>query len=316
MWLPGSKILLSNRTRVGNTVQWIKRIVDQTRNNIDFISITKHLKTPKQIFDFAYNAMVYMPDPDGEQVLKLPLRGIKDEAGNCVDYTILQSAAMLNAGIPHKLRVVGFTTPGSWEHIYCVADDGSVMDPVIGQKQDGTETRSTRPISGSFNKECDYKYKTDYPVKTYALAGINGLNGKSVVNNLSRRQRSQYLGFLCVTNCDCKKECNSLFGENSFVSLDCHRWCDSVNAKKNERSANGYCLTPQAKANFINSDCSYNTTSPGSPYQKPPKSINQDKLDDFVNVKNLNNFQYTPLLIGGAAIAAILLLKKKKSKSK
>lgn len=305
--LHGQTVVISNRSNVAESIYWIKKVITETRHNESFKLSTAYLKTPKQIFDFAYNSMVYQPDPDGVQQIKLPIRAMVDGTGNCVDYSVLISSILLNNNIEHKLRVVSFTTAGAWEHIYVVLNDGTVLDPVIGQKQDGTDTRINRPQLGSFNKECNYNYKRDYPMKLQVLAGTR-INGKPLVNRLSGN--ASRLGFLCVTNCDCKKQCEDLFpGDNKRI-MGCKQWCDKVNAKKSGKVATQFCQDSFSQVQFgIKPDCSP-ITAPA-----PGTGTSENNLYDISTSKGTTQANNTNLiLISAAALVGVILLTKKKRK--
>ena len=65
---------------------------------------------------------------------------------------------------PIKLRVVAWQIPRNWEHIYILLGNWNTyiaFDPVIGQKQDNTDTLTNRD-GGHFDGELKFKQRKDY----------------------------------------------------------------------------------------------------------------------------------------------------------
>lgn len=116
----------------------------------------------KNAFDYAYKNIVYYPDPMNEQNIKTPARSLKDKRGNCVDYAVLLGSILFALGIPYYFRVAGYNEPRNFEHVYVVTKSGVVLDPVLGQPQDGTASFENRPAQGRFNEQKPYTTKKDF----------------------------------------------------------------------------------------------------------------------------------------------------------
>lgn len=134
-------------------------------------------------FNLVYSLVLYEPDPDDRQILKAVHCTLDSGKGNCVDYSILLGAILLNLNIPYVFKVVSFSTPNAYDHIYIVLKDGSVLDPVLGQRQDGTDTRSNRPINGEYGNECSFKYS-----KKFEMPSLEILQGVKPVTIVSRTE--------------------------------------------------------------------------------------------------------------------------------
>jgi hypothetical protein len=103
------------------------------------------------------------------------------------------------------------------------------LDPVIGQKQNGKETKEGRPVKGSYNKEVKYNYKLDYLMpQLEILQGTETVNNKRKISGRSQAVRLKVLS-KNIGCCSC--------GGNGLGGLFCGKDCQ---ARKN--------LKAQAKA--------------------------------------------------------------------
>lgn len=169
------RIEVEKNTTIPETVDWIKKLAAQGANDTRIKKIASNCignNTLECVFDKAYDLLLYVPTPDTEQQLRTVENMFRDGQGNCANYATLISAILQNLGIGHAFRTVSYSRPNEYEHIYIVTTDGTILDPVLGQQQDGTESRAKRPIKGKFNKEVKYKYKQDYYMPS--LSVLNG----------------------------------------------------------------------------------------------------------------------------------------------
>lgn len=118
----------------------------------------------ERVFNYAFNAAYFYPDPAMEQYVNTALSTLKRGYANCVDYAVFISTFLTLAGIPHFFRQASFGSPKKYDHIYVKLDDGTTLDPVIGQDQNGQEIESRTTSEGHFNEEVPYKYKQDTKV--------------------------------------------------------------------------------------------------------------------------------------------------------
>lgn len=126
----------------------------------------------KKIFDFAYNSAAFQPDPKGENFVHSGSATIRRKFANCVDYSVLVSSLLTLLGLDHSFRIIEFTTrepDGTYftrYHVYVVTASKIILDPVLGQDQEGENSIESRDqTSGQFNKEfyskklLNYKYQ-------------------------------------------------------------------------------------------------------------------------------------------------------------
>lgn len=231
--IEGKTLFLSKRTTLANTMKWLKKIAFQSSHHPQIIQIAERLskqKDPvKAVFDYAYDNVLYQADPDNIQRLRYAHRTLSDKAGNCTDYSILISALLQAMNIPHKFRIAMFEPGIGFEHIYVITNDGKVLDPVIGQAQDGTDTWVNRPGKGSFDTELSsFKYRDYQMVQLQALGGTRR----------HKRLMTKVIGATgCnafTSNCDCKKLCDNMFANflGHKYHSDCRAFCDDHKAKK------------------------------------------------------------------------------------
>ena len=141
----------------------IDSVAEISSRDEEIKKLANKLKTPREIFNYAHRQIRYYPDEPGHQLIRAAWRSLKDRKGNCVDYTVLISALLRVNGISHALRTVA-TAGSNYDHIYIVTADGVVLDPVLGQRQDGSELTGQRS-KPRYNDEVHYTKKMDYPVK-------------------------------------------------------------------------------------------------------------------------------------------------------
>ncbi len=105
----------------------------------------------KPIFDYVYRNVAYIPDEEDFQDIRTPQRSLKDGIGNCVDYTVFIGSILYALKIPFRIKVVEIEPEQGFEHVYIVTNK-YVMDPCIGQPQDGTAKKKDLQKEGSIRK--------------------------------------------------------------------------------------------------------------------------------------------------------------------
>jgi hypothetical protein len=94
----------------------------------------------ERIFKAIYKLIKFYPDPANTQYIRTVNRQLKDKRGNCVDYTLFLTSFLRALGVPHSIRMVQTDKHASgFNHIYIVLDNGTPLDLVIGQDQNGLE---------------------------------------------------------------------------------------------------------------------------------------------------------------------------------
>lgn len=136
------------------------------KSSIKKYGLDKSPASLEKLFNALHRLVYFFPDPKGSQLIRTVNRTLKDQRGNCVDYTVLQSAFLRALGVPHKIRMAeyeGQQDPGL-SHIYIQTADGLTMDPVIGQDQHGNEINKAyrKPY---FNMERPFIKKFDKTIR-------------------------------------------------------------------------------------------------------------------------------------------------------
>lgn len=180
---PGNDYLLTPKGDVYDAIKWITLIAKESADDEQIKKIAEELAKEddpvRAVFQYAYDNVAYEPEaqPSGRdevQSLRFSQRSLADNAGNCTAYTILISSLLQNLGVPHYLRVAGYEQPRQYQHIYVVTHSGKVLDPVVGQAQDGTATLYNRD-GGHYNAEAKYITKKDFNMKIQALRGTRSV---------------------------------------------------------------------------------------------------------------------------------------------
>lgn len=242
--------ILANKTDVTKTVTHMRSQIEKAAANPKIQSLAQtFLIYPipeKAIFNYVYEQVAYVPDEGDYQDIRTPQRSLKDHVGNCVDYTVLMGSLLMALRIPFQIKVVEVEPDYGFEHVYIITDK-YVLDPCLGQPQDGTAPQ-TRPATGKFNKETIfYNYKLYNMTKLRLLQGAGRISravkvAKLSGNNMQMDKYMDYsgnkLGILCLKNCACKNDCSGMFAalDTSTEKL-CRQWCDDVKAKRNSLTA-------------------------------------------------------------------------------
>ena len=94
----------------------------------------------EKIFNAIYKTVKFFPDPNNTQYIRTVNRQLKDKRGNCVDYTLFLTSFLRKLKIPHSIRMVQTDDNArGFNHIYVILADGTPLDLVINQDQDGSE---------------------------------------------------------------------------------------------------------------------------------------------------------------------------------
>lgn len=325
-----SKTIITDITSIPETVKWIKKLTIQASKDPRVQQMAEQCLKSSQplqcVFDTAYDAMTYMPDEiecnncgwlgvkadkvystkvdyklfcpacqSSNLKLKQQLRTIdnilRDHKGNCTHYAILIGGMLINMKIGFKDRVVGYDKPNKYDHIYVVTDSGIILDPVQGQKQDGTDTKFNRPVKGKFNKEVKYRYKLDYPMPNLEiLQGTLGCDQAfaPIVKNRSSAARlgliSGYVGCSVVggvmegvdTILGGKKSAAKKVARQEKHAVAKSKRVDSRLVKKDKKATN----KTAHKIQVISARQKGNTTAPEDGGGQP---VNADNVTDRLN---------------------------------
>lgn len=144
--------------------------VKQTKKISSQFKGSTPLKTCENIWNFLKNNILYLKDPDGYQFIKQPRKFLNDRSGDCKSFSLFTASVLKNiypkANI--YLRYASYSTNNIPTHVYCIY-------------QDENETIIIDAVYKAFNKQKEYKFKLDYKMKVYTLAGIEEsetINGK------------------------------------------------------------------------------------------------------------------------------------------
>ena len=229
-------ITLGNGYSVRETVKRIAQAAEVSRNEPEVKALVKSLRESQQperdLFEAVFKRVLYQPDPDGFQDVKLAGRTLIDGRGNCVDYVVIQSAALRELDIPHRYRVIDVDGDG-YHHIYIVTNAGIVLDPVIGQAQDGSESHEQRGTS-DYNSEVPHLKRFDYMPTLRILGNPNPVGyqmrdrlGRPNLNECSCYALGAHLGTCQRSNL--RSRCDSIFSGHETAKKACRDYISSLN---------------------------------------------------------------------------------------
>ena len=135
--------------------------VKQTKKISNQFKGSTPLKTCENIWNFLKNNILYLKDPEGYQFIKQPRKFLKDRSGDCKSFSLFTAAVLKNI-YPNAnifLRYASYSTNNIPTHVYTIF-------------QDEKETIIIDAVYKWFNKQKEYKFKIDYKMKVYTLAGI------------------------------------------------------------------------------------------------------------------------------------------------
>lgn len=139
---------------------------DFIKTSIEKLGLTGDRKSLKRVFDCIYRLCKFFPDPEETQYVRSVNRQLKDRRANCVDYTVFMSAFLRALKVPHSIRMTQTDEENNgYNHIYIVLPDGTALDPVINQAQDGTEPFKGQRLPAAFGQEVPYIKKYDKKIR-------------------------------------------------------------------------------------------------------------------------------------------------------
>jgi len=175
----------------------------------------------KYIFEHVYNLAVFKESEEDRQQLRSVTNILRTGYANCTGYVTILSSVLLNLKIPFILRITS-EDGEAYTHVYVVSDYfyPAVMDEVISQQQDGTDTfKNRRPAL--FDTEVNYLTKLDYPMITL-------LQGSRVYRN--RVKTANMNGFWDtlfkpIFGDECNMNCNFKYASDEMNRRFCKEAC-------------------------------------------------------------------------------------------
>ena len=136
---------VTKRGTVEDAAEVMQEIIHHAVNNDPFLrelaeDIKRHPAPLAKVFQLAYVCSKYREDRPEHQIVQAPAALINNGFGNCVDYSVFISSLLTLLNIPHSIRLVNFKPNEQYGHVYIVAEDGTVLDPIYGKQLQGTET--------------------------------------------------------------------------------------------------------------------------------------------------------------------------------
>ena len=149
---------------VEQTVEYMKNIVRDHYKDVQKLAdrlydpeLTRFLRN---IFDFVMRYVQYEKDSAFMEQLRVPLRTLQDQKGDCDCMSILIGAILYCKNIPFKFRITKYNGRSEYQHVYVVVPHAgayTIVDPV-----------------NAFDTEKPYDAKKDFAVNG-RLSGLDGM---------------------------------------------------------------------------------------------------------------------------------------------
>lgn len=171
--------VISPNATIPNTVELVKQTVQNKHKQVaKLAAMLKHdnlRATCQAIWEFVYEHIQYKRDEAGKEQIRSPRRSWADRKTgvDCDCYTVFISSVLTNLLIPHILRVTKYKA--DWQHIYVIVPkdgDTSKNHPFGGNYY------TLDCVTDQFDFEVRFSDKLDYPMKLYALDGLDDLGRK------------------------------------------------------------------------------------------------------------------------------------------
>ena len=172
---------------VVETVKQMIKLVQENYTSVQKIANALYDKKLNQflknVFNFVMTYVAYEKDSMFTEQLRVPLRTLKDQKGDCDCMSILIGSILYAKNIPFKFRITKYNGKSNFQHVYVIVPtaNGSytVVDPVIG----------------TFNKEKPFDEKKDFLVDSHLTKYLNNLSGMplQILNGYDYRLSGQEL---------------------------------------------------------------------------------------------------------------------------
>lgn len=122
--------------------------------------------TCKNIWRYILDNINYQADSDGKEgeMIRTPARLIHDRTGDCKSYSLFTAVILRYLGIPHCFRFVSYNKIKRATHVYIVANNNIVIDPV-----------ATVQLGYPFNSEVKYTFRADMSERGTKISYLAGL---------------------------------------------------------------------------------------------------------------------------------------------
>lgn len=174
----GKSVIINPSASVYDTVAAMKAKVYRTLSQTK--AITSHLLKQsadtenflKRVFEFAFNHIQYKEDAKGLEQIRTPnVTWAQRSIGvDCDDFTIFCSSILVNAGIPHFMRICEINGKGYFQHVYIVVPKRKNADMSAYSGQYWT----VDPVLENFNQEAQLITKIHDTFMSIPLQSLSG----------------------------------------------------------------------------------------------------------------------------------------------
>jgi hypothetical protein len=166
----------TNPDPIRDTVPLIKKLVRrqlwQGKKLAERLKGNSVTDTARNYWNFIFNHIQYTGDGNDEVVRSLR-RLIYDGQGDCDCFTTALSNLLLNASIPHFLRVAKYKNSSDWSHIYIVIPRDKSMSTDSNGNMKNSDYITLDCVPHQFNYEVPFTDHKDFAMKLISLDGLD-----------------------------------------------------------------------------------------------------------------------------------------------
>jgi hypothetical protein len=138
----------------------IRKCVHQVEKLAKELKSSSVYETVKKDWNFIFDHIQYVQDPDDVESVRDPARTIHDAKGDCDCFTVLLGCLLSAQNIPFKIRVAAYDNPKEWSHVYIIV-------PV-----DKSKYITVDPVLHKYDQEAKFTNKKDFDMKLASLEGF------------------------------------------------------------------------------------------------------------------------------------------------
>ncbi len=123
------------------TADFIREVAGKYRGDVSRLAKQLQQKTLRDtlenIYGFVYKYIRYQKDSAAREEVRIPLRTLHDQTGDCDCYATLIASMLEALGIPYRVRLAEYRSKGYFQHVYIIVPDRAaprgywVVDPVV-----------------------------------------------------------------------------------------------------------------------------------------------------------------------------------------
>lgn len=240
------EIFLTENNNLLSKLQVIEQLIDLGTKHTEIINAAKECRKahiPERCaFEFAFNKAVFRASPFDRQQFRTVNNILRTGNANCTGYVTVIGSILRLLNIPFEFVVAGSSSE-SVDHIY-LKSRNYILDCVIGQNEDGTESFDNRNRISSFNVEFKKNFRRVIPVNMITVLNGNKLALKRTNLYYPNRINGIFSTAIELLGDPCKRDCDIKHPFNKDKRQECKSLCPESTVGE-PTGGGGYYQQPQ-----------------------------------------------------------------------